>query len=123
MNLMRIRLELGRTEGFPDGSAKHGYEFIAPLDHRGHIDAPAWRAAKDKCRVIRFWDGEEDENGMLRHVGHGWRFDYDRRTTSDDEPFFKLDKHALTPGAYVSIKEHDGVERPFRVAEVRPAIG
>jgi hypothetical protein len=28
----RIRLELARSKEFPEGSATHGYEFVAPLD-------------------------------------------------------------------------------------------
>lgn len=36
--LQRIRLHLARSKAFPDGSARHGYEFVAPLDARGHID-------------------------------------------------------------------------------------
>ena len=121
MSLMRIRLELARSPEFPEGSSSHGYEFIAPLNQDGHIDAAAWKAVKDKCRVLRFWGGDAEENGILRHVGHGWRFDYDKADDKDDEPFFKLDRHALSPGEYVSITEHDGVQRPFRVRMVTPA--
>jgi hypothetical protein len=118
--LMRIRMELARTDGYPEGSHLHGYEFVAPLTGDGHIDAAAWRAKKEKCTVRRFWKGEPETLGALRHVGHGWRFDYDRRETNDDEPFFKLDKHRLVTGAYVSITEHDGVQRPFKVVETMP---
>ena len=121
--LNRIRLELARTEGFPEGSSRHGYEFVAPLDQSGHIDAKAWHAVKDRCTVTRFWSGEDDEAGTLRHVGHGWRFDYDGRIDQDDEPFFKLDRHALAPGNYVSVTEHDRVQRPFRVVSVTPVGG
>jgi hypothetical protein len=39
-------------------------------------------------------------------------------SSEDDEPFFKLDKHKLEPGAYVSVVEQDGVLRPFRVISV-----
>jgi hypothetical protein len=39
----------------------------------------------------------------------------------DDEPIFRFDRHAFVEGEYVSITEHDGVTRPFRVASVRPA--
>jgi hypothetical protein len=53
-------------------------------------------------------------------VGKGWRFDYDSSDDSDDEPFFRLDRHPLTPGAYVSITEHDGEQRPFKVVSVTP---
>lgn len=116
--LFRIWLQLARTDGFPDGSAKHGYVFAAPLDETGHINSEAWRYLKDKCRVTRFWGDEAVQHGMLRHVGHGWRFDYEKSTTEDDEPFFKLDQHALKTDNYVSITEHDRVQRPFRVMSV-----
>jgi hypothetical protein len=118
-HLSRIRLELGRAEGFPEGSHAHGYEFIAPLTKDGHVDAKAWHDVKEHCGVRRFWNGAKDEHGMLRHVGHGWRFDYGAGS-EDDEPFFKLDSHAFVRGAYVSITEHDGVRRPFRVVGVEP---
>ncbi len=122
MGLQRIRLELARTPDFPQGSPDHGYEFVAPLTADGHIDAKAWKDDKNRCEVTRFWAGAF-ENGMLRHVGSGWRFDYNAKDDADDEPFFKLDRHALSEGAYVSITEHDGVQRPFRVASVMPVAG
>jgi len=120
MNLVRIRLELARTPDHPEGSPNHAYEFIAPLSDENHIDASAWKAVKDRCAVTRFRDSQEPELGFLRHVGHGWRFDYDVEDDADDEPFFKLDRHSLTRGAYVSITEHDGVQRPFKVASIVP---
>jgi hypothetical protein len=120
MGLMRIRLELGRVQEFPEGSVRHGYEFVAPLTGDGHIDAESWRAAKAMCTVRRFWGDDPEERGFLRHLGHGWRFDYPGRPTSDDEPFFKLDRHTIEPGGYVSVTEHDGVQRPFKIVSVRP---
>lgn len=120
MALTRIRLELARTERYPEGSALHGYEFIAPLTADGHIDAVEWLAQKDKCTVRRFWNGEPDELGKLRHLGHGWRFDYNPQEADDDEPFFKLDRHPLVRGAYVSITEHDHVQRPFKIIDTAP---
>jgi hypothetical protein len=113
-------LELARTQGYPNGSSLHGYEFVAPLTEDGHIDAETWRSQKDKCKVRRFWKDQPDETGALRHVGHGWRFDYAGRPVSDDEPFFKLDRHRLVTGAYVSVTEHDGVQRPFKIVETIP---
>jgi hypothetical protein len=65
--------------------------------------------------------GHDIEKGVLRHTGRGWRFDYNGKTgDDDDEPLFKLDRHALTPGAYVSITEHDGIQRPFKVVSLNP---
>jgi len=118
MRLKRIRLELGRTPEFPEGSNDHGYEFIAPLTETAHIDADMWTGLKERCEVVRFWGRAEREVGKLRRVGRGWRFDYDPTNDTDDEPFFKLDRHTLAPGAYVSITEHDGVQRPFKVVSV-----
>jgi hypothetical protein len=71
-SLKSVRLELARTREQPEGDSDCGYEFIAPLDDRGHLH----------------------------------------------EPIFKFDRHAFVPGEYVSITEHDGVTRPFRVVSV-----
>lgn len=121
MSLMTIRLELGRTREFPEGDSRHGYEFTAPLDRHGHLDAEGWRTAKDRCVVRSFRSGEEQRTGKLRHVGQGWRFDYVPNTTEDDEPLFKLDRHVIAPGLYLTVKEEDGEQRPFKIVSVQPA--
>jgi hypothetical protein len=119
MAMKRIRLELARNKEFPNGSARHGYEISAPLDDDGHLLAAEWREARALCRVRRFWAGETDEIGYLVHrQGGAWVIDYDLKQAADDERGYKLDKHRLTPGEYVSITEHDGVLRTFRVADV-----
>ena len=120
MTLMSIRLELGRVHDFPEGDSRHGYEFIAPLDRNGHLDAAGWAADKQKCAVRSFRPGQPDHRGLLRHVGRGWRFDYQPQTQNDDEPFFKLDRHVIAPGFYVTIAEDDGVQRPFKIVAVTP---
>lgn len=119
MTLMTIRLEAARGPDFPNGSSEHGYEFTVPVTKEGHLDAAAWAPNKARCTVTRFWGGHE-QHGFLRHVGRGWRFDY-REGEEDDEPFFKLDKHAIEPGAYLTIREMDGVERPFKIVRMEPA--
>jgi hypothetical protein len=113
-------MELARMEGFPEGSPLYGYEFVAPLTADGHIDAAEWHNVKDRCTVRRFWDGDSDRFGKLRHLGHGWRFDYDPANPDDDEPFFKLDRHTLTRDSYVSVTEQDHIQRPFRIVETTP---
>jgi hypothetical protein len=115
MALQRIRLELARTPDFPEGSPDHGYDFMAPLTADGHIDAKAWKDVKDRCEVTRFWAGEF-ETGLLRHVGGGWRFDYAMKDDTDDEPFFKLDRHALTPSpSMIACSGHSAWSRLFRL--------
>ena len=122
MSLKRIRLELARTPDFPNGSDQHGYEFTAPLDDKGHLDSVGWPKAKTACTVRRFWTNTPDEHGTLIQRKNGsWAFSY-APGENDDEPIFKFDRHRFTVGEYVTITEHDGIARPFRVAKVEPAI-
>jgi len=123
MSLMTIRLELGRTQEAPNGDPHHGYEFVAPLNGNGHLDAIEWCSSKGMCGVRSFRPGHPERKGMLRHVGQGWRFDYLPGRTEDDEPFFKLDRHVIAPGLYVTVMEDDGVQRPFKIASVTPLKG
>lgn len=118
MPLKRIRLELARDHDFPDGSRERGYELIAPIDDSDHLAANEWREQREKCRVRRFWAGEEEHGKLVHKPGGTWAIDYDPRSTADDEPGFRFDKHKFAPGEYVSLKEHDGVMRTFRVVSV-----
>lgn len=120
MSLKKIRLELARTKEAPEGDPNCGYEFIAPLDAAGHFDEETWRNHRNDCIVRRFWRDEDDEHGMLVHTrGRKWVFSY-APGEDDDEPLFKFDRHMFKAGEYVSVTEHDGVVRPFRVAAVAP---
>ncbi len=118
MPLKRIRLELARDHDFPDGSRERGYELIAPIDDSDHLAANEWREQREKCRVRRFWAGEEEHGKLVHKPGGTWAIDYDPKSTADDEPGFRFDKHKFAPGEYVSLKEHDGVMRTFRVVSV-----
>ena len=74
------------------------------------------------CTVHRFWVGEDDVYGRLvHHRGHDWAFHYDGMGDEEEESIFRFDRHRFVVGEYVSITEHDGVQRTFRVAEVLPA--
>lgn len=117
--LKTIRLELARTKEQPEGNPRCGYEFTAPLNADGHLDAQVFKDSKADCRVHRFWEGEKAEHGALRHLGPDrWVFSY-APGPDDDEPAFKFDRHRFQLGEYVSITEHDGVTRPFRVVAIR----
>jgi hypothetical protein len=120
MTLRTIRLELARNREFPEGSPRHGYEFVAPLDKDGRFDAAEWKAKRERCHVRRFWENQEDEAGALVHLrGDRWAFSYDPSTDLDDEPIFRFDRHTFKTGEYVSITEHDGVQRTFKVTSIR----
>ncbi len=122
----RIRLNLARSKEFPQGSAKHGYEFVAPLDDNGHIDVEQWRKQKEHCRARRFWEGEDDEIGQLVHrpggPEHGrWVFDYNPKRADDDESGYRFGAHAFKQGEYVSIRGQDGETHTYQVVSVMPA--
>ncbi len=121
MALKTIRLELARTPEAPEGNPFYGYEFTAPLDRTGKLSLKQWLRDKDKCTVRRFWNSTADEHGRLaHHHGGNWAFAWPGGQDGE-EPIFRFDKHAFVEGEYVSVTEHDGVERPFRIVEVRPA--
>jgi hypothetical protein len=127
VDLNRILLTLARSRGFPDGSSRHGYDFIAPLDPEGHIDPILWKKYRDYCRVRRFWAGEDDEVGRLVHKPGGaeharWVFEYDPGRDDDDEVGYKLGEHAFLPGDYVSISGKDGKLQTFRIISVNPVL-
>ena len=119
-NLKRVRLELARDHDFPEGSRAHGYDFIAPIDDRGHIVAAEYHRLRDRCRVRRFWGHEPEEVGhIVRKPGGSWAFHYDiHGDAANDEAGYRFDSHAFLPGEYVSIREHDGHLRTFRVRSV-----
>ena len=126
VHLRKVTLHLARTKEFPDGSIRHGYEFVAPLDPAGHIDARGWHDLRNACVVHRFWGTEPRVRGMLVHRPGGadgatWVFDYDRAKDTDDEAGYRLGSHVFTPGEYVSIHDVEGNMHTFRIASVEPA--
>ena len=118
--LKRVRLELARDEEYPLGSRNHGYDFIAPINDDGHISVEDWKRERERCRVKRFWEGEKDEVGhIIRKPGGSWAFHYDIHGSQEaDEGGYRFDQHSFKPGEYVSIREHDGELRTFKVMSV-----
>jgi hypothetical protein len=122
----KIVLHLARSKEHPEGSSRHGYEFVVPLAEDGRIDPQAWQEYRDNCRVRRFWNGEPDAIGrVVRRAGGErgarWIFDYDGSTDSDDEAGYRLGDHVFVPGEYVSIRDDDQEMRTFRVIMVSDA--
>ena len=117
-----IRLDLARTPEFPEGSRRHYYRFVAPLDGDGHLDSAAWKRQRERCRVVRSWGGEEQEIGHLVHrPGGSWGFHYDLEGDANDESGFKLGSHRFVLAEYVSIRDSDGGLNTFRVVSVTDA--
>jgi len=121
----RIELHLARSKEFPAGSPHHGYQFLAPLDDKGHIDADLWKTHREQCRVRRFWQGQDDQIGQLVHKPGGneharWVFDYDVNRVDDDESGYRFGTHIFAPGEYVTIRDTDSAHT-FRVVSVEAA--
>ncbi len=121
----RIRLNLARSKEFPAGSPRHGYELVAPLDARGHIDVKLWREHRDECRVRRFWQGEADQIGHLVHKPGGsegarWVFDYYKSRDDDDEAGYRFGMHVFSPGEYLTLRDNER-DYTFMIVSVESA--
>jgi hypothetical protein len=99
MTLKRIRLELARDQDFPDGSRERGYDLIAPIGEDDCLVADEWRLNRDRCRVRRFWAGEEERGRLVHKRGGTWAIDYDPKTEDDDEPGSGSTSIALLPAS------------------------
>jgi hypothetical protein len=117
MALRTIRLELARSTKYPEGDARHGYVLKAPLTAGGSLDREAWANIGDACTVRRFAPNEDDEIGRIVHTRRGWAFSY-QPGEEDDEPIFRLDSHVFKVGEYITVTEHDGVQRTFKVVHI-----
>jgi len=121
--LRRIVLHAARSKDFPEGSTRHGYEFVAPLTEAGRIDLDAWKAHRGLCVVHRFWGEELPMRGQLVHRAGGtggatWAFDYGPQHSTDSEAGYRFGDHAFRVGEYVSIREADGELMTFNVIHV-----
>lgn len=120
--LKTVRLRLARERRRPDGSALHGYAFVAPLDVSGMLDPALWREERARCRVVRFWAGERALFGLLKHQAGGaggstWMFDFDPDGSDDDVIGRSLDVHRFRAGDHVTL-DHFGAPHVFWVASV-----
>ncbi|HUI21085.1 MAG TPA: hypothetical protein VLZ74_08580 [Methylocella sp.] len=114
----RIRLELAREKGHPEGSALIGYRFVAPLDADSRIDPHLWHQYSDFCRVVRFRPNEADEIGhLVRKPGGTWAFRYTVGGGQADETGYHFSSDRFIIGDYVSIREDDGLHT-FQIASV-----
>jgi hypothetical protein len=124
--LHRITFHLARSKQFPEGSARYGYDIIAPLDRQGHLDQEEWGEKRDLCRVRRFWADEGERRGVLVHRPGGaggatWMIDYNQGQLGDEEAGYHLHQHRFVEGEYVTIEDDDGKPHTFHVVSVTPA--
>jgi len=123
MSWMRVVLELARSRAFPEGSHRHGYEFVLPLDKAGQLDRHAYTAAPELCTVRRFWEGSEDHVGTItRERGERWMFSF-HLGEMEDESIPHFTEHRFREGEYLAVREIEGGEHTFRIVLVEPAPG
>jgi len=118
------QIRLVGTPGPQEPQVGPDYDFVAPLDAQGQIDADAWKDARALCFVHRR-EGGQTRHGLLVHrpggaAGATWAFDYDPGR-GDEETGYRFEAHAFTPGAYASVRDAGGELRTYRVASVKPA--
>ena len=121
--LRKVTLHAARSKAFPEGSIRHGYDFIAPLTEDGHIDLEAWKAHRGECFAHRFWASEPTMQGLLVHRAGGfggstWAFEWKSPRKGDEEEGFRFGDHAFKVGEYVSVREAEGDLLTFRVVSV-----
>jgi hypothetical protein len=124
--LRRITLHLGRDRDHPEGSARHRYDIVAPLDAHARVDQDAWKELRGRCTVRRFRPDEPDRSGWLAHRpggadGASWVIDYETGRSEDDERFVRLEQHRLAEGEYVTLVDDDDETTTYRIVSVRPA--
>jgi hypothetical protein len=113
----RIRIELAREPGHPEGDSDVAYVIIAPLDADDRIDATLWREHREACRIARLRPGQQDDHGHLVHRQGGvWTFHYDSGPKTDEVGFHFADERFVS-GEYVSINE-GGKMHTYRVVSV-----
>lgn len=118
MTWKSIRLELARTEEYPNGSPRHVYIIHVPLTDDGLIDEPQLERQPERASVHRYWEDERPMSGYVVRTPAGWAFSYERGE-ADDEAVFHLETHPLRPGDYVTIIDPDGYRLPMRVASAQ----
>jgi hypothetical protein len=101
----KIRLELARERGHPDGDRHIAYTLVAPLDAASRIDFETWKDHREASRVVRERPGEPDQAGhLVRTRNNGWAFHYDVAGKADETGYrFADEKFAI--GEYVSVVE------------------
>jgi hypothetical protein len=116
MNWKSIRLELGRTPDFPQGSASRAYLLRLPLGPDGNIDEQAVGQLPEQATVRRMWPSQPDLSGHLIRLGERWAF-LAGRNGKGSVVVSEIDPEPISEGALLTLREN-GEALPFRVAKL-----
>lgn len=114
-----VKLELGRTDEFPSGSASRSYIIRIPLSEHGWIDEAAHQAYPVRATIRRFWPNQPDQSGYVVKAKKGWVFSY-AVGEDDDESLFHMEDRSIKIGEYLTVTEPNGDRLPYRVVGVTP---
>jgi len=111
----KIRLELGRTKGFPSGSVSRGYLVELPLDGEGRVDETALALKPHRATVRRYWSTEPDEAGTVVPGEGGLTM----RCNGGPDRALLLGGQPVRLGDQVSVLDPGCGVLPFRIASIR----
>ncbi len=116
-----IRLDLARSESYPEGSHDHCCLLRLPLDAGGMIDITAIEASPEQATVLRSAPDAPERTGHIGRRDGQWVFSY-APGSDEDEQLFHLETHALLPGNYLTITDSSGEAACFQVVSARAAV-
>lgn len=116
-----IRLDLARSQSYPEGSHAHCYLIRLPLNAEGRIDPAALRANPGHATVLRSSPDAPERTGHVGLRDGKWVFSY-APGEDEDEQLFELETHALLPGNYLTITDASGEASSFQVISTMSAV-
>jgi hypothetical protein len=122
--MARIELVLAGGPGFPDGSPDHRYVLEVALTPGGQLDDEAWFADPAIWPAERIWPGDHRPGDVQFDRDTGWWLSFqpknDAAAEADSAPLQTPIRGTgpFRPGEYVTIREPDGTEYPYRVVGV-----
>ena len=121
MNWNSIRLELGRSDSSPNGSASRAYLLRLPIRDDGLIDRAALEKLPQQATMRRLWPNEPDASGHVVRVNRRWAL---TASVSGHGPEIvaELEDSPIREESVVTITERSGERLPFRVAKMRPML-
>ena len=123
-SLRKVTLHAARSKAFPEGSIRHGYDFVAPLTEDGRIDS-SLESAPGRMLRPSLLGRRTGHAGLLIHRAGGrggstWAFEWKspHAASDDEDEGFRFGDHVFKVGEYVSIREAEGELVTFRVESV-----
>ena len=123
--LRKVTLHAARSKEFPQGSIRHGYDFIAPSDRRRphrprSLEGPSRRMFRPPVLGRRAGDARTPRPPRRRTSAarpgpsNGSPLD----AVDEEEEGFRFGDHTFRAGEYVSVREAEGELLTFRVVSV-----